>query len=184
MTGVTMGYPAVRRRIFATLAGRQILKGVDDARAKYPGLWRILLTVMIGLPACLLLSWYLLQLEIQRQTGEYQQNASRVVNAVQQGLQNDDDLLMSLRFYFDTVGDPTRDGFIKFATPAFLVRPELESMLYAPLVRKDGADAFEVEAKALFPIFKSGTPHPANLLLRAIFFPFIFSNRTMMPCWA
>ena len=36
-------------------------------------LWRIVLTVLIGLPACLLLSWYLLQLEIQRQVGDYRQ---------------------------------------------------------------------------------------------------------------
>ena len=118
------------------------------------GLWQIALTVMIGLPACILLSWYLLQLELQRQIGDYNQNASRVVNAVQQGLQNDDDLLMSLRFYFDTVGDPTREGFTKFATPAFLVRPELESMIYAPLVKKDEADAFGERARALFPNFQ------------------------------
>ena len=118
------------------------------------GVWQIVLTILIGLPACVLLSWHLLQLEIQRQVGDYNQNASRIVNAVQQGLQNDDDLLMSLRFYFDTMGDPTREGFIKFATPAFLVRPELESIMYAPLVKKEESDAFEAQARGLFPNFQ------------------------------
>ena len=88
---------------------------------------------------------------------------------------------MSLRFYFDTVGDPTRDGFVKFATPAFLVRPELESIIYAPLVRKEGADAFEAQAKALFPNFQM-----RRLLQSSAadnFFPSIFNSRTTMLCW-
>jgi len=117
------------------------------------GIWRIALTILIGLPASLFLAWYLLQLEIERQDGEHQQNANRVLDAIQQGLQNDNELLMSLRFYFDTLDNPTRDGFSKFATPAFLVRPELESIIYAPLIKKSDAEGFQARAQASFPDF-------------------------------
>jgi signal transduction histidine kinase/CheY-like chemotaxis protein len=98
-----------------------------------------------------MLSWYLLQLEIQKQNSDYKQRSNQILATIQQGLQNDNDVLLNMRFFIDVVGNPAFDGFIKFVTPYFILRPEIESVAYAPVVKNEERKDFETKARVLFP---------------------------------
>jgi len=139
-------------------------------------LWRIVFTLIIGFPACVLLSWYLLQLEIQEQTADYRQSSNQVLTGIQQGLQNDNDLMLGWRFFVDAIGDPTLDGFLKFVTPTFVLRPEVDAVMYAPLVKNDERSVFEAKAKTQFHEYKIHDILPANPAQSDISFPIYFQQ--------
>lgn len=105
----------------------------------------------IGLIFCLILSWHLLQLENETQTNDYLQRSKQIFATINQGLQNDTDLLLSLRSFVNVVGDPTLDSFTKFVTPYFVLRPEIESISWAPLVPPQRIHDFKISAQKLYP---------------------------------
>ncbi|MGB9153748.1 MAG: ATP-binding protein [Alphaproteobacteria bacterium] len=111
----------------------------------------MVLTLGAGLPLCFLLSWYLLQLENEAERSDYAQRSQQIVTTINQGIQNDTDLLLSLRSFIDVMKEPTFAAFTQFVTPYFIRHPEIDAVIWAPVVDVDRREAFEIKATALFP---------------------------------
>lgn len=113
--------------------------------------------VFLGLPLCLLLTWHLLQLENEKKYLSYRERASQIQYALKQEIQTDANLLLSLRFFFEALGDVSEHSFTQYVTPYFVLRPEVEGISWAPYVPKDQKELFEAKARLSKPSFSIHT---------------------------
>ncbi|MFA4995359.1 MAG: response regulator [Bdellovibrionales bacterium] len=120
-------------------------------------LW-VVLTWLIGVPLAFLLSLYLLRMENQQISNNYEQHVDQIIAAIQQDLRGDANVLLSIRTFFDTQEKVSFENFIEYVTPTFLLRPEVKSLTLIPFVRANDKTSFEEKARAYFPGYQIHEP--------------------------
>jgi signal transduction histidine kinase/CheY-like chemotaxis protein len=107
----------------------------------------VALTLLLGIPACLFLAWFLLQTENSKERIALNLRASQVTTRITQDLQNDLHLLLSTRFFINSIGSITPDIFDRYVLPSFVMQPEIQAIAWLPIVRRSDIDGFLRKAK-------------------------------------